>query len=129
MITIDNIASQRNYTTLNFDRMTERYVVSSNGVVIPAPSVLTIERNYYFLLRHSEEKLFNKKYVMKPSYMSHDEYGTVILSPILMYMNNVYSIEDFNLDRVIVPDLESIVYITTGIYPDKKVKDLKIIDW
>jgi len=129
MITIDNVAAQRNSTTLNFDKMTERFVTLSNGMVIPSPSIWTLEQNYYFLLRHSVQKLFNKKYVMKPSYLSHDEYGTVILAPVLMYMNNVNSIEDFNMDQVTIPDLEAIVYITTGIFPDKKIKDLRVINW
>ena len=129
MITIDNVASKRKLSALNFDKMTDRYIADSRSIIIPSPNIWTIQKNFYFLLRHSEKKQFDKKYVMKPSYLSYDEYGTVILSNLLMYINSVSSIEDFNLDQVIIPDLNAIVYITRDNYPEKKTKDLLKVKW
>ena len=36
---------------------------------------------------------------MKPDYLSYDEYGTVQLAQLLMYVNGVSSLEDFDLTR------------------------------
>lgn len=129
MITIDYVSENRKKSSLNYDKMTDRYVTNSISMVVPSPNMWTIEKNYYFLLQHSQKKQFNKKYVMKPSYLSYDEYGTIILSNMLMYMNGINSLEDFDMNMVIIPDLSAIVHITGDIFSDRKVKDLSKIDW
>jgi len=66
---------------------------------------------------------------MKPAYLSYDEYGTVMLSHLLMFINNIKSIEDFNLDKVIIPSFDSIVNICKNRFPDRDVNELLKIKW
>jgi hypothetical protein len=49
---------------------------------------------------------------MRPDYLSYDEYGTVTLWPLLLFINNVSSIEEFTLPSVIIPTYASILQIS-----------------
>jgi len=129
LITIDHVASSRKKSSLNFDKMTDRYLATTEFIKVPSPDIWVLRKNFYFLLKHSVKKQFNKKYIMKPSYMSFDEYGTVILENVLMYMNNVLTVEDFNLDYVIVPNLEALIYISVDNYREKSTSEMPTIDW
>ena len=66
---------------------------------------------------------------MKPDYLSHDEYGSVMLDYLLMYVNNVFSLEEFNLDSVIVPNFSAIVDIAKDKYAKKTYGQLESIAW
>ncbi len=129
MITIDEETKQRVLSSLNFDFMTDKYNAEISSYIVPSPEIATLENNYFYLLKYSEVKPFNKKYIMKPAYLSYDEYGTVMLSHLLMFINNIKSIEDFNLDKVIIPSFDSIVNICKNRFPDRDVNELLKIKW
>ena len=58
---------------------------------------------------------------MRPDYMSYDEYGTVALAHLLMYVNSVFCIEEFDLSTVILPSMESIIDICKDKYPNVNI--------
>ena len=127
--TIDRIAKSNALMPLSVDNMTERYKTDNGIYVFPSPSFWTIEKNLFYLLRHSVEKNFESQYIMRPEYMSYDEYGTVLLAPLLMIINNVASIEEFELSTVIVPKLDAIIEIASDRVASKDVKDMTEISW
>ena len=129
MITIDNEAKQRIRHPVDLDWMSERYKTTSGYYSFPSPFLWTIEKHIFHLLKNSKQKTFDPKYIMRPDYLSFDEYGTVILAPLLMYVNSVPSIEDFDLDTVVVPGLQSIIDITQDKFAKKDASELEEVDW
>lgn len=129
MITIDHEAKRNKRLPIDIDNFSEKYKTENNLYTFSSPSFSVLEKNLYYLLVNSVEKQFNTKYKYKPSYLSYDEYGTVILSPILMYVNNVMSIEDFDLKTVVIPRFSAIKEICKDKIPKEDVQDLKSVNW
>lgn len=129
MITIDEEARRNKRLPIDLDNFSEKLKTSNDLYVFTTPGFPTLEKNLYYLLVNSEERQFNPKYKYKPSYLSFDEYGTVILSPILMYVNNVMCIEDFNLKTVIIPTFSSIKEICKDKIPKITPDEMNKIDW
>lgn len=129
MVTLDQISNTNARKTIIIDNMTEKYNTESGLYVFPSPNLWILERNLFYLLRNSKEKVFDKKYKMKPHYLSFDEYGTTILDYVLMYVNGIFSMEDFDLDSIVVPSLNSIVEISAGKFREKSANEYSTINW
>ena len=114
---------------VDLDFFAERYITENELYVFTSPSLWTLEKHLYYLLRNSEQKTFEPKYKMRPDYMSFDEYDTVVLAPILMYVNGVSCAENFDLDTVIVPSFRAITEIVKDKFPTKKITDLSFANW
>jgi len=115
---------------IDIDHMRNRYKTANRMFIFPGPSLETIEQHLFFLLRNSNEKKFEQKYIMKPDYLSYDEYGTISLKELLMYINGIFTIEDFILDKVVIPSFSSIVYICQDKFQlDRDESDLIEIEW
>lgn len=128
-LTIDRESRQRKLLPIDIDFMTDTYKTTSGVFTFPSPSLWTIEKNIFYLLRDSVQKTFERKYAMRPDYLSFDEYGTVALAQLLMYVNNVSCVEDFDLDTVIVPTFDTVVDICKDKFPRKKNEDMTEVDW
>lgn len=124
-------SDQNKQLPIDLDYMTNRYAILSKEIVFPSPSFWTIEKNLFYLLRNSTKKVFESKYLMRPDYLSFDEYGTVVLAPLLMYINGVFSIEDFDLNEVVIPDFSYIIEISSDKFraKDQLPSELETIDW
>lgn len=129
VVTIDTEARQNKNLIIDIDKWRERLVTTNKLLTFPNPSIYTIEKNYYYLLRNSVVKEFESKYKMKPSYLSKDEYGTLVLDKLLMYINDCFCLEDFNFSTVIIPTFEAITFICQDKVEEKKASDLDSIDW
>ncbi|MCK5605159.1 hypothetical protein KAR91_24930 [Candidatus Pacearchaeota archaeon] len=128
-ILINHEAKQRIRHPLELDNMAERYKTTTELFTFTSPSLWVIEKHLFFLLRNSTQKDFDPKYSMRPDYLAFDEYGTVTLGPLLMYVNGVPSLEDFELLKVIVPDFQSIIEITQDKFRKKTTDELEEVDW
>ncbi len=128
-ITIDLESRQRRLLPIDIGYMGETYKTITEIFTFPSPSLWTIEKNLFYLLRNSVQKIFEQKYVMRPDYLSFDEYGTVSLAQLLMYVNIVSCIENFDLDVVVVPTFQSIVDICRDKFSTKKSEDLTEVAW
>ena len=126
---INDESKQRVRIPLDLDFFSPRFKTSNGLYTFTSPSLWTIEKNFYYLLKESTQKDFNQKYKYKPSYLSFDEYGTVVLEYVLMYVNNVFCTEDFDLNTVIIPSLDSIINICQDKYSKQDVGDLEEISW
>lgn len=129
MITIDTEVQNRIRSPLNADNMGLRYKTTSGYYTFTSPSLWTIEKNLFHLLRNSTRKTFIPRWCMKPDYLSYDEYNTPILDYLLMYVNSIFTMEDFDLDTVIVPSFSSIISICKDKFSKKSFGELESVDW
>lgn len=128
-ITIDNESKQYKKSPVDIYLMGERYKTENNLFTFPSPEFTVIEQNLFFLLKNSKQENFAPKYNYRPDYLSFDEYGLPILANLLMFINQVPSIEDFVLDVVIIPTFEAIVEITRFKFREKDISDLQEVAW
>lgn len=129
--TIDIESNQNKALSLDLEYMSERYLTETGLFSLPSPSLWVLEQNLYFLLKNSIRKPFESKYEMRPDYLSYDEYGTTVLAPLLMYVNGVFSVEDFSLNEVVIPDFSFILEIVEDriISKDRPESELQTIAW
>lgn len=128
-ITIDRESRQRSRLAIDINFAGDRYRTDNGYFTFPAPSLDMIDQYLYFLLKNSSEKKFERQYSFRPDYLSYDEYGTVALAQLLMYVNAVPSIEDFELDVVIVPTMAAITEMLKDKFPTRDVDDLTQVEW
>ena len=126
---ISTEATQNLQSPLDIEKFGERFKTENDYFTFPDPNLLTLDKNLYYLLRHSEEVKFEGKYRYRPDYLSHDYYGTTILWEMLLYVNNVFSIEDFDLDTVVIPSLEAVTFVIQDSFQIPDPQDLDSIEW
>ena len=128
MFTIDRDAKYNKSIPTDLDYMGKRYKTES-GMVFPSPTFWLLEKNLFFLQANSKKKLFDPKYKMRPDYLSYDEYNTVVLAPMLMYVNNVFCLEEFSLNEVIIPERLIIIEILEDRFPELPADQIEVVNW
>jgi hypothetical protein len=129
MVTIDSEANQRAGLPIDIDFMGDRYQTQNGYFTFPSPSLATIEKHLFYLLKNSDEVTLKRMYYMRPDYLSYDQYHTVCLADLLMYVNQVFCIEDFTLDTVVIPTFAAIVEICADKFGPRDRTDLQKIAW
>jgi len=129
MFTIDEEAKKNKRMPVSLDFMGDTYKNVRGNIVFPSPSLWLLEKHLFFLQANSKRIGFDQKYIMRPDYLSFDEYNTVVLGPLLMYVNNVFCIEDFSLNEVIIPKLSYISEILVDRFPELSPDNLEVINW
>jgi hypothetical protein len=109
--------------------MGTRYKTETGYYSFQSPTLETIEKYYFWLLRNSTLKPFNQKYRYRPDYLSNEEYGTPMLWQLLMFINGIYSVEEFDPVEVIIPPIEIIMEMTRDNYPELTPEQLQSINW
>jgi len=127
--TIVQESQQRSRLAIDINFCGDRYKTNNAIFTFPSPTLETIDQNLYYLLKHATQKPFERKYVMRPDYLSYDEYDTVSLAQLLMYVNAVPSIEQFDLQEVIVPSLSAIIEMLKNKFPTQDPDDLTEVTW
>jgi len=123
-ITIDNEARQRIRIPLDIDFMGDRYQTTNGLYTFTSPALWTIEKNLFYLLKHSIEIDLDPRYIRKPWLLSHEHYGVVTLEYLLMYVNGVFSPEDFDIPSVVLPEMEAIIEICSDKFTRKENAEL-----
>jgi len=127
---IDIESKQNIRLPIDLDHMRRRYRTDNDIFSFPSPEISTISKYMFYLLRKATQKPFEQKYIMRPDYLSFDEYGTVLLGQLLMIVNGVFCVEEFNLDKVVIPDFQSITYICQDKFdPKQDVEELVEVNW
>ena len=129
MITIDQESRQRSRLAIDINFSGNRYQTINKLFTFPSPSLDTIDQHLFYLLKNSEEKEFERQYVMRPDYLSYDEYGTVALAQMLMYVNTVQSAEGFDLQTVIIPSFSAVVEMLKDKFPIQDPNKLIEVNW
>lgn len=127
--TIDQESRQRANLAIDVNFAGDRYRTDNGYFTFPAPTLEMIDQYLYFLLTHATEKKFERQYIMRPDYMSYDEYGTVALAQLLMYVNAVPSLEEFELENVVVPTMSAITEMLKDKFPKRPVSELTEVAW
>jgi hypothetical protein len=127
-ITIDQESRQRTRLAIDVNFSGNRYKTTNGLYTFPALELEVFDKYLYYLLKYSVQKRFERQYIMKPDYMSFDEYGTVSLAQMLMYINGVPSIEMFDLDEVVVPSYSAVVEILKDKFAVQDPDDLFEVD-
>ena len=129
-ITIDQESKQRERLAIDINFVGDRYTTENGLFTFPAPTLETLDQHLYYLLKNSVQKPLERKYFMRPDYLSFDEYGTVQLAYLLMYVNGVRAIEEFQaLELVVVPEFSSIIEMLKDKFPIKDPDDLTEVNW
>lgn len=89
-----------------------------------SPYITTYERNRYYLLANSEIKKVPESYYYRPDYMSYKEYKTTNYWTLLLFINNISLIEEFDKPEIYVPSLASVLSLNTQIDDFRKVESL-----
>jgi hypothetical protein len=128
-ITIDEEAKRQLRSPLDFEKFGQRFKTDNNYYSFPDPNLQTIDKNLFYLLRNSQEVEFESKYKYRPDYLSYDYYGTTILWDLLMYINGVFTLEDFDLQTVVIPSLQAVTFILQDSFAIPDADDLQSINW
>ncbi len=129
MITIDQESKNRARLAIDLDNFADRYKTENGYFSFTSPSLSVIDKHLFYLLRNAKEINFEQKYKWRPDYLSYDQYGTVALKELLMYVNGIQCIEDFDLSTVVIPDFNAIVDICRDKYSKKDPNDLEQVGW
>jgi len=115
---------------VDIDNFKTKYVQKSDftKVFFVSPSLPTFDRFRYVLLKNSVKKQMTPRYQFRPDYLSYDEYGTVILWPLLLYINDIPSIEEFDIPEAIIPDFATINELTNYGEALSPIEDVDVLN-
>lgn len=128
-ILINREAVRQLQSPLDIEKFGQRLKTENELFTFPNPNLTTIDKNLYYLLRNSQEVDFELKYKYRPDYLSFDYYGTTILWELLMYINGIFSVEDFDLIKVVIPSMDAITFILKDEYEIPDADDLESVSW
>ena len=129
-VLIDDESKQFARSPFDIGKMGNRYKTENELFSFPSPTLTTIEKNLFFLLRNSEFDKWEPRYRFRPDYLSFDSYGVVTLWQLIMYVNGIPSVEDFDdLGNVVVPSLQSIIELNRDNFPKKPTDELFEVNW
>jgi len=110
MSAIDNLGLDGQYmsnTVQDICRYRLKYILD-NYISIDSLKITVFEDYYQFLKANSSYDILQSKYKYKPDFLSLELYNTTKLWELLLFVNNCYSIEEFNRTYVYIPSYNSI---------------------
>ena len=117
-ITIGEEASilSRVYSDLDnyrrFYSMPEKHEDETIMVQFVAPKLFLFEEFRFTLLKHSIIKQLQPERYYRPDYVSFDEYGTTNLWAMLLFINDIPTIEDFKVETIKIPSKKAVMMLT-----------------
>lgn len=129
METISSEAYQNSGLITDLDNFRSRYLETDfkNGlsVIYPSSEIYSYEQALFRLAAEAISVNFKAKWTMRPDYTSFDMYGTTIFWPLILFVNDVYCIEDFTgLDKILIPPSSLITEIIRLRVPKSSVEHL-----
>lgn len=79
-----------------------------NNIVFPSLYINALIKGYNTLKYNSQNINMNQRYMYRPDYVSYDYYGTTVLAYMILYINDVMSITQFNIQNIIVPNASTV---------------------
>lgn len=129
-VTIGTEAKQRIRSPIDLDFMGRRYQTDNGLYTFTSPSLWTIEKNLFYLLKNSIEVDLESKYIRKPWLLSSDQYGTIQLEYLILYVNGIGIAEDFDISSVVLPTMSSIIAMCDDKFSKiNNVSSLEKIQW
>jgi hypothetical protein len=111
---------------LDIDNLRRKYVKKDAdiGVYFVSPYLLGYEKYRQYLLKNSILESLNISYFYRPDYLSFDLYGSTIFWSILLFINNIPCIEEFNVDNIYIPTFDAITLLSNLKENENAVIDL-----
>ncbi len=110
----------------NFRRYYSMYEDSEDKTYVRfiAPKIIAFENYRFLLLQNSVIKPLDPSKYYRPDYVSYDEYGTINLWALLLFINDIPTIEDFDVENILVPSKNIINYISKDILKKNLIEQL-----
>ncbi len=110
MFTIKNDAKEKSRNPYCLDNFRSRYVEidwsTGRSVIFPSFEIYAYEHHFFRLLSEAKKETFKPRWEKRPDYASFDMYETEVYWTLLLFVNNIFSIEDFvDLDFIFVPPM------------------------
>ena len=97
-----------------------RYNYLFEDLLVYDPIITLLSEYKSYLLLNSDYKKLEEIYYQRPDKLSYDEYGTVDLWYLILYVNDVPSIMDFSVQNIYIPSVSSIHELIKNYIPDDK---------
>lgn len=125
-ITIVQEAKRDSRLVYDIDNMRRRYQSTEGDIVINfvSPYFSVYEKYRFYLLKNSVREVLESKYYFRPDYLSYQKYNTTTLWTLLLFINDIPNIENFNKNQVLIPTFTSILNLSRGNTESTKVSDL-----
>ena len=107
---------RRQYTLKSDDDIPVRFI---------SPAIDAYEQYRYVLLKNSRVRRLTSKYYYRPDYVSYEEYGTTNYWAMLLFINDIPTIEQFDKLSIIVPTVGALNNVITEMH--RKRMDLEIV--
>ena len=95
------------YSIKETDPNGEKFLITFVG-----PKILAFENYRFYLLKNSVTKPLQPNFFYRPDYLSYNEYSTINWWALLMYINDVPTLEDFTIPNVLVPSGASLLQMS-----------------
>ena len=114
----------------NYRSCYEEYDTDSGiSVIFPSGEIYAFERNLFLMLSKAKKVKFLPEWTMRPDYVSKDFYNTEMYWPIILFINNTYSMEDFyGFEEILIPSFATLLEITRFRVPVDDIVQLKKVD-
>jgi hypothetical protein len=99
------------YITKETDQSTDTEI----NIEFISPFIKVYENLKFFLLKNSIIKTLSPKNFYRPDYVSYSEWGTTQLWTLLLFVNDISTIEEFDVSEIYVPDKSVISSIISNI--------------
>jgi hypothetical protein len=128
----------RLYSVLNsdIDRYRGRYKTYEEqldgkriSISFVTPSLTIYDRFRFYILQHSTKKHLTLKNKYRPDYVSYEEYGTTNWWTLILYINDIPCIEEFDKDDILVPSLDCIIKLTEFYSEIQEIKEYNSDDY
>jgi hypothetical protein len=130
-VTIDSESKSLSKLLIDVDKYRNIYSTESsleNGDTVTvnfvSPYIKVYEEFKFYLIKNSTRKKLSPKNFFRPDYVSYEEYSTTVFWNLLLFVNNVSSIEMFNLDEILVPSKAAVNFLVNYVVLNNKVKDI-----
>ena len=129
-VTIDKEANILTQLATDMDKfrryysMKEEHTDETIFVKFIAPKIIAFEEYRFYLLQNSETKPLSPANYYRPDYVSYTEYGTINLWALLLFINDIPTIEDFDVENILVPTQKSILEISRNVLARNLVTEL-----
>lgn len=81
-----------------------------------SPVFSIYERSRFYLLQMSELVDMKSEWKYRPDYISYEYYGTTSWWQLILWINDIKSLEYFDIEKVLVPTIEAITHLQNESY-------------
>jgi len=111
---------RRFYTMPEYNEETRENIL----IQFVAPKLFLFEEYRFTLLKESKTKPLLVDRYYRPDYVSYDEYGTINLWAMLLFINDIPTIEDFAVENIKVPSKQAIMRLTNAATERQTLKEI-----